>query len=65
VTEGDGRALWRLSAKWLGTYQISLPHGLGQAVRYGKAEPLTAGTAEELSRKIQQDYDSLSAGSTT
>jgi hypothetical protein len=62
VTEEDGRNLWRLRSEWLGTYQISLPCGLWQAVRYGESEPLTASTAEELGRKIQADYDARTAG---
>jgi hypothetical protein len=61
VTEDDARALWRLRNRWMGTYMITLPRGLWQAIRYGAQESLTAGTASELGRKIQQDYDGLTA----
>jgi hypothetical protein len=65
MTEEEAHALWTLRSKWLGIYQISLPRGLWQALRYGQRDVLTACTAEELDRKIQSDYGSLTAGRPT
>jgi hypothetical protein len=59
VTEENSQALWRLRNRWLGTCQISLPHGLSQAIRFGGHESLTAATAHELGRKVQADYGTL------
>jgi hypothetical protein len=61
MTEDEARALWRLRNRWLGTYQISLPRGQWAAARYGQRQLLTAGTAEELGRLVEADYDSLTA----
>lgn len=61
MTEDEGRALWRLRNRWIGTYQISLPRGHWQAMRYGQTEVLTASTPEDLDRLVQADYDSLTA----
>ena len=61
MTEDEGRALWRLRNRWLGTYLITLPRGQWAAVRYGQKEILVASTPEELGRKIEADYDGLTA----
>ncbi len=66
MTQDEQSGIWRLRTKWLGSYHIALIDDVWRAKRFHNVTVvLTGDSAEELDRRIQDDYATLSRAATS